>query len=226
MYRNGPTNPEIVELKKPGDDLLTKTVDFVSKLVTNTRPNQADVIAGKIIHSPDYQSLDLSAVMAGVSLGDAGDGRGVRWAAARRGEETTPEGARDDEKTDKEAARKILSAMAIRAFMNRDMKFGAFLTASLALIMGRDTLVTQKRDEAQALDIDIKATGLGKAKTGVQNLTFTTQTNPVARTKYGRRAVYLMQATADVLSAVSGVKTYRRLNKAIKEAKAQRTAGA
>jgi phosphatidylglycerophosphate synthase len=160
--------------------------------------------------------------MAAVSLGDAGDGRGVRWAAERRGEETTPEGARDDERTDKEAARKILSAMAIRAFMNRDIKFGAFLTASLALIMGRDTLVTYKRDEAQALDIDIKATGMGKAKTGIQNLAFTTQTNPIARTKYGRKAVYLLQATADVLSVVSGVKTYRRLNKAIKEAKSKR----
>lgn len=219
MHIDRTSSPETAGAVRPGQDFLTRTIDFASKAVTKTRPNQADIISGEILHSPDYQSVRLSTEVGAVSLGDAADGRGVRYAAAKRDEVTTPEGARDDERTDKEAARKILSALAMRAFMNKDTKFGMFLTASLAIIMARDTLVTSKRDEAQALEVDIKATGLGKAKTGVQNLVFTTETSTVAKTKYGRRVVYGLQMAANTLSVVSGAKTIHRLNKAIKELK-------
>lgn len=211
-----PANPN-----ETSPDYLAVGAIFLGNLLTDTRPKIGAAIGAYVMGKSDYQSTGLSATAGGVGAGDAGDGFLVRWGKRRLGLEPTSDGARKDDLNDKEWAKKILEGFLVRALLDKDYKLSVFLFASKTVIDARDDIITGLRDEAQELDVDVKAGSWGKRKTGLQNAAFTVQTGRFARTKKGRKSFYAIQGGATLLSGFSGYVTGRKLKKGINEAKAE-----
>ena len=200
-------------------DYLAKGAIAFGNLLTDTRPKLGRIIGAYIIGKADYQSTALSAATGTVAAGDAGDGFFIRWGKKRLGLEPDPDGARKDDINDKEWAKRLLEAFIVRALLSKDYKQALFLFASKVAIDTRDGIITDLRDEAQQLDVDVKAGPWGKGKTGLQNLVFTGQTGRGAKTKNGRKAFFISQTAATLLSGFSGYKTGRKLKKGIAKAR-------
>lgn len=201
-----------------GTDYLAKAMQFCGDFLADSRPYIGRYIATRILSTPDYQSTGLVIGTGAVGVGDAIDGRASRFAAKREGRETTPNGARKDDKSDKKWARILLEAQLARAVMDKDWKQVALLFICIMTIDTRDGIVTELRDEAQELDVDIKAGPWGKGKTGLQNAIFTSKNSRFARTELGRKINNAGQIGATTLSFFSGIVTTRKLKKGIAEA--------
>lgn len=203
-------------------DYLAIAAQFFGDFLADTKPTAGNIIRGYIVGKSDYQSTSLSSITGGVGIGDLIDGRAVRFATERLGTETTPDGARKDDLSDKEWAKKMLEAFITRSSLNKDYGLALFLLASKTIIDTRDGIVTELRDKAQELDVDVRAGPWGKRKTGLQNAAFTLQTSKLAQTKRGRKAFYAAQTGATVLSGFAGYITARKLKKGIARAKAEK----
>lgn len=199
-------------------DYFASSAQFSADVLCDTRPSQARVVAGEIINNSDYHSWKLAGKIALIGTLDKVDGMLSRWAAKRLGVETTPDGAEKDQLNDKKWTYTMLGALASRAFMDGDVKYGSFLMAQETAIRTRDQLVNEKRREAEEQGLDAKAQWPGKIKTFAQNLTFTVATSPFARKKHGRKLVYAMQSVSTGLSVYSGRSLVKSLNQNIKTA--------
>jgi hypothetical protein len=221
MHRNGIENqPGPAGEKEP--DYLAMGAIFLGNLLTDTRPKIGAAMGAYIVGKSEYQSTGLSVATGAVGAGDAGDGFLIRWGKKRLGLEPDADGARRDDLSDKEWAKEIIEALIVRALLDKDYKLALFLLASKTIIDTRDGIITELRDEAQELEVDVRAGPWGKRKTGLQNGTFTGQTSKQARSKRGRQAFYLAQTGATVLSAFSGFVTGRKLKAGIAKAKAEK----
>lgn len=213
---DSPVSPEV-----KGPDFRSRGAQFLGDFLADSRPHIGRGIGAVIVASPEFESIALALGTGGVAVGDAADGKFSRYAAEREGRETTPEGARKDDMSDKEWARVLLEAYITRALRDKDWKRAGLLLACKTVIDTRDGIITQLRDEAQELGVDIKAGPWGKRKTGLQNATFTFRNSPAARTELGKKLSDAGQAGATALSLFSGFVTGRKLKKGIKAAKAQ-----
>lgn len=202
-----------------GPDYLAQGAIAFGNLLTDVRPKIGRIIGAYIIGKAEYQSTGLSAATGATAAGDAADGFFIRWGKKRLGLEPDPDGARKDDLNDKEWAKRLMEAFIVRALLNKDYKQAIFSYASKVAIDTRDGMITDLRDEAQELGVDVKAGPWGKGKTGLQNLIFTGQTSRRAQTKNGRKAFYISQTGATLLSVFSGYMTGRKLKKGIAKAK-------
>jgi hypothetical protein len=211
-------NPEVISPAETETDYLAVAAQKTADFLCDTRPLQGVIIAKEIIDNPDYHSWKLAGKVAVIGALDKVDGSLSRWAAKRLGVETTSNGAEKDQINDKRWAHIMFGALATRAFMNDDYSFGKFMLANQAAVAARDVAVTRKRKEAEVLGVDAKAQKLGKYKTGLQNLTFTIATSPIAKTRLGKKALYALQTAGTGLSVGSGISLIRSLDEGIAEA--------
>lgn len=210
--------PEILSETAAEGDRLADAAQFGADILCDTRPLQARLVES-VIQKEDYQSWKLAGAVALIGVLDKVDGMLARFAAKRRGLETTAEGAESDQKSDKKWTYIMLGALAARAFRDGDTEYGAFLTANQTIIRTRDQMVNEKREEAQIYGVDAKAQKAGKVKTFAQNLTFTFMTSPLAKSKWGKRAAYAMQTVSTGLSVKSGKMLIKSLDDGIAEVK-------
>ena len=167
------------------------------------RPFQAADIAKDVVNKEEYRTWWVAGKFAVAVAFDVLDGVMARKAAELRQGETTPTGARLDELADKSLTHITLGAIAIRAGLDGDLKYQKFILENQKTIAQRDIRVTKKRNEAQALKVEVKAQKSGKKKTRRQNMAIFMMLSPIMRKRTGRAAAKQVQKQSTRLALES-----------------------
>lgn len=182
---------------------MAGTLQAGANLLGAIRPFQAGDIAKDVITKEDYHTWRVAGKFAVAVAFDVLDGIMARKAAQLRGGETTPLGGRIDELADKSLTHIVLGAIATRAGMDSDSRYQKFVLENQATIAQRDIRVTKKRNEAQALNVEVKAQKSGKKKTRRQNLAIFMMLSPVMKKRAGRFAAKRIQKQSTRLALQS-----------------------
>jgi phosphatidylglycerophosphate synthase len=207
----GPSRPDLL---KAG--VLQAGANFLCAI----RPFQAADIAKDVVKKEEYRSWLVAGKFAVAVAFDVLDGIMARKAAELRQGETTPTGARLDELADKSLTHIVLGAIATRAGMDGDTRYQSFILKNQKTIVQRDIRVTKKRNEAQALNVEVKAQKSGKKKTRRQNAAIFVMLSPLAKTKAGRFTAKRLQKQSTRLALESEEIYNADFNEGIKRAKA------
>lgn len=208
--------PEVAYTEAPGPEVAAETPSRRDLFMANLlqaganflcaiRPFQAGDIANDVVQKKDYQTWQVAGKFAVAVAFDVLDGIMARKAAKLRGGETTPTGARLDELADKSLTHVVLGAIALRAGMDGDVKYQQFVVENQSAIARRDIRVTRKRNEAQALNVEVKAQASGKQKTRRQNAAIYMMLSPIMKSRFGRFAARRVQKQATRLALESEV---------------------
>lgn len=152
---------------------------------------------------------------------DAIDGKIARFGAKIAGRETRPEGGIKDHDSDHKTFRNLAAGMAINAFRNRHIGYGAMTLGSLAVNVTRDFIVEGHREQAKRFNdiyqvpdehrIRTDSVKSGKRKTEVQFSALTWGCTPIVTHPIGQVVVSSALVTGATMSVTSGIEAVRSI---------------
>ncbi len=193
---------------------MRRTANFLCKL----RIAAAPLVFAYTVKHPEYQSWAFGGLMGGLQATDKLDGYLGREGSAILGEDTTPEGARLDQQSDKTLMHATLGGLALREMMNSTYGLGLFYATNQVVAGIRDWRVNRWRNIGDEHGIDTKARPYGKWKTAVYGAALTAATSPLVHMEVdgvpvGEYAVGAGLATGTALAIVSGIDNVRNIRR-------------
>lgn len=155
---------------------LQASADALCDLRSETAP----ALFGYIVATPNYRSWPLAGLVGAYFASDKLDGIWARRAAEILGTETTPEGAKKDERADKRLCHAIFAGVAVREALNGNKAYAAAIGGSDTVMAARDYIVGRYRERGAELGIDGRARSGGKIKLATLAVTATYAVSPAA----------------------------------------------